>query len=326
MVKLSACLPAFAGGSAFTNSIDYGELEAFALKAEELGYESLWAPDHFILGHEGGEYEVWTLLSALAQSTHRIRLGALVLCNTHRNPALLAKMAATLDYLSGGRLELGLGAGWYKTEHVSYGLEGFERAGMRLDRLDEAIPLMKALFTGNSTTYNGRFYSVTDATCRPAPVQAPWPRIWVGGGGERRTLRIVAEHADAWNVPAIPPEEYAHKLDVLREHCADVGRDYDEIEKTMETRVLVTDDPGDTDRIVDWFLYWQRTADRELPDRAELAERLKRMYLLGSVEECVAGVQRYVDAGVEHFTIYFLDYPSTNSLERFAREVLSAVS
>ena len=321
MVKFSVCLPTFAGGSAYTESIDFEELAAFGQRAEELGYASLWAPDHFILGDEGGEHEVWTLLGALAGRTRRIRLGTLVLCNGYRNPALAAKMASTLDYLSGGRLDLGIGAGWHEREHRSYGIAWVERVGERMDRLVEGIEVMKAMFTRPETSFEGRFYRVERAVCRPGPVQKPWPRLWIGGGGERRTLRIVAEHADAWNVPAVSPEEYAHKLGVLREHCRAVGRDYDEIEKTMETRVLLMDEPGAEDRVVDSYLHWQRTADAELPERDEVLALLKDMYVLGTLEECVAKVRRYVEAGVEHFTAYFLDYPSTRTLEAFAREV-----
>jgi len=324
MANMSVCLPTFAGGSGYTDSIDFGELSAFARRAEELGYAALWAPDHFVLGEEGGEHEVWTVLSALAGMTTRIRLGTLVACNTYRNPALLAKMAATLDYLSGGRLDLGVGAGWHAREHESYGIKWIPRAGARLDRLEEAIRVLKALFTQSETSFEGRFYRLERAVCEPAPVQKPWPRLWVGGGGEKRTLRIVAQHADAWNLPAVSPEEYARKLDVLREHCREVGRDYDEIEKTMETRVLVLDDPAMADRVVDSYLHWQQTADEDLPERDEVLGLLKEMYVIGSAEECAAKVRRYADAGVEHLTAYFLDYPSTRTLEVFASDGMHA--
>ncbi|MFW6174929.1 MAG: TIGR03560 family F420-dependent LLM class oxidoreductase [Chloroflexota bacterium] len=322
MVKFGVCLPAFAGGSAYTNDIDFNGLAEYALRAESLGYASLWAPDHFILGHEGGEHEVWTLLSALAARTSRIRLGALVLGNTHRNPALVAKMAATLDYLSGGRLDLGLGAGWHRREQLSYGLPWVEKVGERMDRLEEAIHVMKALFTQPDVDFDGEFYSARDAVCQPAPVQKPWPRLWIGGGGEKRTLRMTAEHADAWNVPALAPEEYTRKLGVLRGHCEDVGRDYGEIEKTMETRVLVADGRESTDRLVDWYIYWGRTADREMPSRDEIVAKLRQQYIIGPLDECVAKIGGYVDAGVQHFTIYFLDYPSTGSLDIFASDVM----
>jgi F420-dependent oxidoreductase-like protein len=321
MIKFGVCLPTFAGGSAYTNSIDYEELERYALRAEEQGFESLWIADHLVLGHEGGEHEVWTTLSALAQKTSRIRLGTLVLCNTHRNPAFLAKMAATLDYLTGGRLDLGIGAGWYRGEHDQYGIYWAEAVKERMDRLEESVVLIKKLLSQPAVTHSGDFYGTVNAVCQPVTLQQPWPRILVGGGGEKRTLKIVAEHADTWNIPAITPDEYAHKLQVLRKHCDAVGRDYSEIEKTIETRILIAEDDASTDRLVDWYLYWQRTAEQDMDDRDEVASKLREIYVIGSPDECVEKLQSYVDAGVQHFTMYFLDYPFSDTMDRFTREV-----
>lgn len=323
MVKFGVCLPVFRTGSALTESIDFATLEGFALKAEALGYDSLWVADHFMLGAEGGEYEVWTTLSALALRTSRIRLGTLVLCNSHRNPSLVARMAATLDNLSGGRLDLGIGAGWYKVEHEAYGIPWVESARQRVDMLEESINLMKALFTQPRVTFDGKYYTLKDAVSQPTPLQKPWPRIWIGGGGEKRLLRVVAQYADAWNIPAILPEEYAHKLDVIRQHCADVGRNYDEIEKTLETRIMIYEDPRAMEKVVDWFLSFHailgNPVDKAL--RENTARDLKRLYMLGTLEEVREKIRRYVDAGVQHFTFYFLDYPSTHTLELVAREV-----
>ncbi len=321
MIKFGVCLPAFAGGSAYTNSIDFDELERYALEAEAQGFESLWIADHLVLGHEGGEHEVWTTLSALAQKTSRIRLGTLVLCNTHRNPAMVAKMAASLDYLSGGRLDLGIGAGWYRGEHDQYGLYWAESVKERMDRLEESVVLIKKLLSQPEVTHSGDFYGAKAAVCEPVTVQQPWPAICIGGGGEKRTLRIVAEHADTWNIPAVAPEEYAHKLQVLRGHCEAVGRDYSEIEKTIETRILIADGEASTDRLVDWYLYWQRTAEQKMDDREEVARNLRAMYVIGTPDQCVEKLQSYVDAGVQHFYMYFLDYPSEQGMERFNREV-----
>lgn len=319
----SVCLPAFAGGSAFTRAVDWGELESYARDAEALGYSCAWIADHLILGHEGGELEAWTALSALAAATTKLRVGPLVLGNTHRNPALVAKMAATLDYLSAGRVNLGVGAGWYEREHAAYGLPFIASVGERMDRLDEAIRLMKAMFTAEPATFQGRFYRAEGAACQPAPVQRPWPALWIGGGGERRTLRIVAEHADAWNLPAVDPETYEHKLEVLRGHCAAVGRDYRDIEKTMETRVLVTDGSRSTDaRLAAWLNYWRETAGDTPLGEDEAVARVRGQYIIGTVEECRRKVRGYVEAGVEHFTPYFLDYPSRTSLELFATAIV----
>jgi F420-dependent oxidoreductase-like protein len=296
----------------------------FAVKAEALGYDSLWAADHLIMGGPGGMYEVWTVLSTVAARTSRIRIGPLVLCNSHRSPALVAKMAATLDVLSGGRLDLGLGAGWYKAEQLAYGLPWVESPRERLAMMEEAVVLTKALFTQPRVTFNGAYYRVADAVCQPSPVQKPWPPIWIGGAGEKVLLRIVAKHADAWNVPALTVDEYAHKLDVIREHCGAVGRDYDAIEKSMETRILFFDRASEMERVVDWYHRFMADVGQAgaLKPKAETGGQLRDQYLLGSVAEVTERVGRYVEAGVQHFMLYFLDYPSTEGLERFASDVM----
>ena len=290
---------------------------ALAKEAENLGYDTIWCPEIYGM-------DCFTPLAWSGAHTSRINLGTSIMQISARTPASAAMHAVATDYLSNGRRDLGIGVGWYQAEQTSYGLDWVDQVGERLNRLEEAIEVMKALFTQPQVTYEGRFYKVNDAACQPSPVQKPWPRLWIGGGGEQRTLRIVAKHADAWNIPAISPEEYARKLGVLREHCRAVGRDYDEIEKTMETRALVVDGPGSMDRLVDWFLYWQRTADGATPDRDAVASRLEQMYIIGTLDDCIEKVGRYVDAGVEHFTVYFLDYPETRTMELFASEVMPA--
>ncbi|MBI4658718.1 MAG: LLM class flavin-dependent oxidoreductase [Verrucomicrobia bacterium] len=176
------------------------------------------------------------------------------------------------------------------------------------------------LFTDRTVSFDGRFYKVRDARCQPAPIQKPWPPIWVGGGGERRTLRIVARHADAWNIPAVPPEAYSHKLSVLAEHCQATGRDCGEIEKTMETCALVID--GVIAKRRSWeaklarWLNGRRkdSGEPELTQR-EAINRIRDTYVVGSADECRAKLAAYVEVGVQHFTPYFLDYPDDATLE-----------
>ncbi|MDP6454195.1 MAG: TIGR03560 family F420-dependent LLM class oxidoreductase [SAR202 cluster bacterium] len=323
MIKFGAVLPTFQGASSRTHTIDFDGLESFALRAEELGYDSLWAADHLILGREGGMHEVWSIMSALALTTKRIRLGTLVLCNTHRSPALLTKMAATLDQLSGGRLDLGIGTGWYKTEQESYGLPWQDDVRARIAMFEEGLALMQGLFSGERVSFDGEFYSLDDAVSRPLPVQQPHPPIWIGASGERVMLRLVAQHADAWNIPALPVDEYAHKLDVIRRHCEAVGRDYDSIEKSMETRVMIFDDDSEMDNIARWFVEFQNSVEQagDIQPSAETTDELRNQYILGNLEHCKSRIQQYVDIGVQHFQIYFIDYPSTHSLETFAREM-----
>src|SRR3954447_25172674 len=173
--------------------------------------------DHFAtLGgrDDGPIFEAWTMLAAMAQMTTRVRIGCAVVGNTYRHPAVLAKMAVTVDHLSRGRLEFGIGAGWAENEHTMLGLP-FGTVGDRATRLEEAVPIIKSLWTQPSTTFEGKHYQLVDAIAEPKPMQRPYPPIWVGGTGRRRTLRLVAEHADVWNAPGGEPEEIVELSEVL---------------------------------------------------------------------------------------------------------------
>ena len=209
--------------------------------ADEAGFDTCWTFDHFAsIGSadpSGDVFEAWTHLAAMAEGTKRVRVGCMVTGNTYRHPGVLAKMAATVDHLSNGRLEFGLGAAWAQVEHTMLGLE-FGTARDRLDRLEEACQIILALWTKPTTTFEGRHYRLVEALSNPKPVQEPHPPLWIGGSGRRRTLRIVARFANAWNGSG-SPEEMADLCHVLDRHCADVGRDPTEILRTVQVR------PGD---------------------------------------------------------------------------------
>jgi F420-dependent oxidoreductase-like protein len=216
------------------------ELRAVWRIADEAGFDHLWNFDHFAaLGSDPAldVFEGWTLLGAMAEATSRIRIGCMVTGNTYRHPAVLAKMAVTVDHLSGGRLEMGLGAAWAENEHAMLGLE-FGTVGSRIDRLAEACQLMKLLWTEERASFEGRYYTLTEAIASPKPVQRPHPPLWIGGAGERKTLRVVAEHADVWNAPGDDGtgEEMGRLSGVLDRHCADVGRDPAEIRRSVQFR------------------------------------------------------------------------------------------
>ncbi|HKN98976.1 MAG TPA: LLM class F420-dependent oxidoreductase [Pseudonocardiaceae bacterium] len=208
-------------------------------------YESGWTFDHFypIRGDVTGPcLEGWVTLTALAQATQRLRLGNLVSGIHYRHPALLANMAATLDIISGGRLEIGIGAGWNELESGAYGME-LGTPAERSDRFEEACEVLLGLLTQETTTFDGKYYQLSEARCEPKPVQSPHPPICIGGGGEKRTLRTTARFAQHWNFAGGTPDEFAHKRDVLHAHCADIGRDPAEI--TLSSHVRLDDDgPG----------------------------------------------------------------------------------
>lgn len=207
--------------------ISYEEIVSVWQEAESIElYEHAWLFDHFapIVGSLDGEcYEGWTALAALAAITNRLRLGLMVTGNTYRHPAVLAKIASTVDIISKGRLEFGIGAGWNEYEHSSMGIPLYA-PGERIARLDEACDIIKSLFTEHLTTYDGRYYQLKDARSEPKPVQKPYPPFMIGGSGERKTLRVVAKHADYWNYTCGTVDEFKRKVGILHEHCAEVGR------------------------------------------------------------------------------------------------------
>jgi F420-dependent oxidoreductase-like protein len=214
------------------------ELRAVWRIADEAGFDHCWDFDHF--AGIGGDpeldvFEGWSLLAAMAEATSRVRIGCMVTGNTYRHPAVLAKTAVTVDHLSGGRLEFGLGAAWAEIEHTMLDLE-FGTAGQRIARLEEACRMIKLLWTEDRTDFEGRHYRLDGATANPKPVQVPHPPIWIGGSGERKTLRVVAEHADVWNAAGGDPAEVARLSSVLDRHCADVGRDPAEIRRSVQLR------------------------------------------------------------------------------------------
>jgi F420-dependent oxidoreductase-like protein len=201
-------------------------------------YDAGWTFDHLdpiFSDQTGPVFEGWTMLSALSGIVHRLRLGVLVTGNTYRHPAVLANMAATLDVISGGRLEIGLGTGWVQAEHDAYGIP-LPSWTERFDRLEETCEILDALFTRASTDLNGPFHTLQGARAEPKPIQKPRPPIVIGGTGEKRTLRIAARWANQWNLPAGGPDILRHKVEVLHRHCADVGRDPAEIEVSVKMK------------------------------------------------------------------------------------------
>jgi F420-dependent oxidoreductase-like protein len=206
-------------------------------------FEHAWLFDHFapIQGDlDGPCLEGWTLLAAYAAQTSRLRIGLMVVGNTYRHPAVLAKMAATVDVISGGRLDLGLGAGWNEYEHASMGIPLYAPAE-RIGRLEEACALISLLYSQRTTDFDGKYYQLKEARCEPKPVQRPHPPFVIGGGGERLTLRVVARYADVWNFGGGPVEQFERKVGILREHCAAIGRDPAEIRLSVQTRLDYAD-------------------------------------------------------------------------------------
>ncbi|MCB1250609.1 MAG: TIGR03560 family F420-dependent LLM class oxidoreductase [Acidimicrobiales bacterium] len=284
------------------------ELQGLWSRIEELGFDwiSIW--DHFYAADGTGDpdnLEAIVTHAALAASTSRVRCGSLVYSAGYRHPAVLAKAMATLDQLADGRVTLGLGGGWLAQEYRDYGIP-FGTAGERLALLRESIQCIRGLLTQDVTDFAGEHVTLTGARCEPKPVQARLP-IWVGGGGERVTLRIVAEHADGWNIPFVSPEEWARKSAVLDEHCAAVGRD-----------------PGDVTRSVNVGMAF--TEEELAAQFGAIAEFVRPGVLTGSTQEVIDRVGAYVEAGAEWVILAMRSPFDRDGLERFAAEVLPAFS
>ncbi len=257
-------------------------------------FDSLWVVDHFVTGFgtafdsAGPHLEGWTLLAGLAMVTSRVRIGVLVTGVTYREPAVLAKMATTVDHISGGRLNFGIGAAWHEFEHRCYGIP-FPPVRERMERLEEAVHLIKLLWTSTGpVSWQGKHYRLEDAPYAPQNVQQPHPPIFVGGGGERRTLRIAARYADAMNVFG-SPEVVRHKIDVLRRHCEAVGRDPSQIRITVTVPFLPTEDEGRVQRFLMGFG----------ANRGVGPEEARRWVLVGRIGEMAGQVAEYAAAGVQ---------------------------
>jgi F420-dependent oxidoreductase-like protein len=276
------------------------------------GWISLW--DHFYddpsTDHMGDALEATALLGALASETSNVRVGALAMCVGYRHPAVLANMAATVDHVSGGRFELGLGAGWLEDEYRDYGI-AFPRVGVRLDMLDEALAIITGMLTQLSTTFAGEHFTVTDAKCQPKGVNGRLP-IWVCGGGEKRTLRMAAQYGDGWNVPYISPEAYAHKVGVLDGWCDEQGRDPAEIERTMNSGFYMGTSVTDADRK-------RRAFDEAFGERAALQGP---GMLFGTTAQVIDRIGEYRDAGAQGINIALRAPFDWDAIAAFQEEVI----
>ena len=281
-------------------------------------FDHLWLMDHFVTGmgtafdSSGPCTEGWTALAALALATSRVRMGILVTGNTYRHPAVLAKMATTVDHISGGRLEFGLGAAWHTYEHGAFAIP-FYTTKERLERLDEAVQGIKLLWTQPRPKFQGRYYQLDEPPYNPPNVQQPHPPILIGGSGERRTLRTVARYADATNVQGTP-EEVRRKFEVLEAHCREASRDYSEIRRTVQLLLFLTDDPA----------FQQRVVQGVRAFRGGSEEDARRSVLLGSVEDVKAQVREFADAGVQEIIVAQFPRTHRESLLRFSQEVAPA--
>ena len=288
---------------------------------ERSGYESLWVYDHFHtvpVPSQEVTYEAWTLMAALAAATATVRLGQMCTCNSYRPPAYLAKVAASIDVISGGRLEMGIGAGWYEHEYQGYGYP-FPKASVRIGQLREGVEIMQRLWTENTVDYAGEHYQLSGAICRPHPIQQPHIPLWIAGGGEKLTLNVAARYAQYTNFSSTV-DEFAHKSDVLRGHCEDVGRDFSEITRSVNFNVVCEETEAEVaERLASVRAHYGRFVDE---GRARRQVALFEP-MAGTPEQLVERLREWGAAGMEYAIVYFAEAAhDTAGLERFARDVI----
>jgi probable F420-dependent oxidoreductase len=331
-VRFGLALPHYDFSAPDHAPVSWSRLSAAASRAEALGFDSVWVSDHFFLSLDrygadasrSGSVEALTALAGLAVTTERVRLGTLVLSAGFRHPAVLAKSATTIDLLSGGRLDLGIGAGWYGEEYEGFGYP-FGTIGERFDILEECLIALGLLFEPGPATWRGRRFRLNDAYNSPRPLQQPRPPIWLGGKGGPRLLRLAARHADGWNtVWAWSPEAYAAKLSRLREACNRYGRDPETVRLSVGLYTLVGEDDRD-------LVARYRALQRWTPGGAldgELLDDWARDKLVGTPERVVERLGEFAALGVEEMIVSGASIPFSvydeSMIEVFAEAVIPA--
>jgi len=294
-------------------TVAYATWENFltiAKEAEKLGYDSVWFSDHFTSTSRSYGLETWTVLSALAPVTRKIRLATYVLCNQFRHPSLLARMASTLDNISEGRLELGIGAGWHKNEHAAFGFD-WDKHSTRVERLKESITIMKKLWTENRVSFSGKYFKLSDATLEPKPFQKPHPPLWIGGNSE--VIRnVVAEMGDGW-IPVLPlPKQLASNIPDIKKTMEHFGRNPETLSVAYGGSgcALIAEDEKSLKKL----------AEPLLGSLGNSQER--QACLIGTPEQCIEKIEHYRNAGVHEIVAGFYDFPSLNGMRLFARWVI----
>lgn len=287
-------------GSAQARGQSFSPALRRAIDVARQSFTSLWFADHFMFG-DADIHEAWVILSYAAALAPDMQIGHLVSCNSYRSPALVAKMAASLQSLSGGQFVLGYGAGWKKDEYEAYGYD-FPSPATRIAMMEEGLEVIKAMWRDEQATWHGQFYHIDNARCEPRP--NPLPPIMIGGDGEQLTLRAVARHADWWNCYSQTPEVVRHKLDVLKQHCAAEGRDFASIRKSWSGPVII-------DR--DHQAALARAGDKLGQSKPPIA---------GDPSAVAERIHELADLGIDLFQIEFDDFPDTTDMELFSAEVM----
>jgi len=294
----------------------YTEVADLAKEAERLGFSALWTSDHFFFDAHSEHrncLDAWTLITALAPMTTRLRLGTLVTCNSYRLPSILAKMAAGVDHISNGRLEFGIGAGWKEMEYHAYGIP-FPPVGTRLAQLEEAVQVIRLLWTKERASFNGAHYRLENAVSVPKPVQQPM-KIWMGGAGEKKLLRLVAQYADGWNMLfGYPLPTVKKKLEVLQRHCDAVGRDFSKLEKSLFIVACIAEREEELNK---------RAADAATTLGSDaILKMAQKSGTVGTPEQVAETLLSFQALGFDYFIAMFPYKQDCEMLQRFAETVV----
>jgi len=290
----------------------YETMTRVAQEAEALGFDSIWLFDHFHTVPTPTQevtFECWTSTAALARDTQRVHIGQMVTCNGYRNPALLAKMASTVDTLSHGRLDFGIGAGWHEHEYLAYGYD-YPDAPERLRHLREAVQVILAMWTQDEAVFEGKYYHVRGAINQPKGVQKPHIPLLIGGGGEQVTLKLVAQYGDACNVGHLDVEGIEHKFSILKKHCDEVGRDYNSIRRTVMFNCAI----AETDEEA---MAKSKPFQRNIP-----SGRIREQALVGTPDVIRKRLEEIEQAGAQEIILYMPDAAQLEAVRMFARECM----
>jgi F420-dependent oxidoreductase-like protein len=310
--KFGVFLPSYAFQYEKTPQSYFNSLLSLVRECEQLGFHSIWLDDHVMYG--GSQIlECWTALAALAAATSRIRLGTMVTSNGFRNPALLAKMAATADVISNGRLELGVGAGIQAQEYQAYGYS-FPKVAERISRLAETLEIVKLMWTKEKASFNGKYSKISDAICEPKPLQKPYPPIVVGGSGEKLTLKVTAQYADRFDFGYLPSlSEYKRKLGVLQKHCEAIGRSFSNIEKSCWPAGQIFLAANDVEAESKMVQFKPQNVSKQ---------QFESYSFVGSADQFAKALGQYTQLDVSRFMLFFGDLPETSSLKLFAKKFI----
>jgi alkanesulfonate monooxygenase SsuD/methylene tetrahydromethanopterin reductase-like flavin-dependent oxidoreductase (luciferase family) len=339
-LQFGFCVPLFANpGAAFFRTpgwtvLDPGAAIDAAVAAEGLGYDSVWVADHLMHGYDDAILEGWTTLSVIAGKTSRIKLGTIHMAQPFRAPAIAAKMAATLDALSGGRLIFFYDCGWQETEVRAYGLDWPDEAE-RIARMEEGLDLIGALWSAETPLdFRGKFFKTNQAMCRPGPLQRPRPPVWLGEARDARWLDAIVRHADGWNSVPASPARLRSKIESLRAACQRAGRDFAELELSLEIQVLVAPTEAEVKartREISSLPPSKRGEPRQdiltalgsensgAPLHAVIDD-----WLIGTPDDVIRQIREYQSLGVSHFMLWFVDFPRLDGLRLFAEQVAPA--